>query len=175
MKIQTPTLTLRNWKDSDAEELALIANNKKIFDNLRDLFPYPYALRDAEAFIGMANQQGKKSILLAVEIDGKVAGSTGIMFKEDIYRKNAEIGYFLGEKYWGKGHMTEAIRVLTAYIFQNFDIIRIYAEPFADNIGSRKALEKAGYKCEALLKNFVIKNNVVKDSCVYSILKEEFT
>jgi len=94
--------------------------------------------------------------------------------KEDIYRKNIEIGYFLTEELWGKGIITNAIKAITDYAFSKFDIIRVYAEPFADNPGSRRALEKAGFRCEALFRRNVIKNGMIKDSCIYSVLKEDF-
>ncbi len=96
------------------------------------------------------------------------------MLKDDIYRKNAEIGYYLGEDYSSKGIMTNVVKKIAKYIFENFNIIRIYAEPFAENVASRRVLEKAGFKCEAVLKNYIIKNNKVQDGCIYSILKEEY-
>ena len=94
--------------------------------------------------------------------------------RSDIYRKNFEIGYFLSESYWGKGIATKAIKAATSYAFRDFDIVRIYAEPFSDNTGSRRALEKAGFRLEATLKNNVIKNGIIKDSCIYSVLREEY-
>jgi len=69
---------------------------------------------------------------------------------------------------------TKAIKAATSYAFRDFDIVRIYAEPFSDNAGSRKALEKAGFKLEATLKRNVIKNGIIKDSCIYSVLREDF-
>lgn len=174
MRIETENFILRDWLEADAESLVQVANNKKIYDNLRDLFPHPYSIEDAKAFIKMTQQANEKAIFLAVEIEGKAIGSVGITFKDDIYRKNAEIGYFIGEDFWGKGYMTEIIKEITKYTFSNFDIIRIYAEPFEDNKASRRALEKAGFKLEAVFKNYVIKNKIIKNSCIYSVLKEEF-
>ena len=110
----------------------------------------------------------------AIEVDKQLVGSIGIVTKTDIYRKNFEIGYFLAEEHWGKGIATRAIKAATSYAFKNFDIVRVYAEPFSDNTGSRKALEKAGFILEATLKNNVIKNGIIKDSCIYSVLKEDF-
>lgn len=86
---------------------------------------------------------------------------------------NLEIGYWLDEKYWGKGIMTEAIKMLVEFVFKNTDIIRIYAEPFARNIGSRRSLEKAGFSIEAELKCNIVKNGSIENSCIYSILKED--
>ncbi len=111
----------------------------------------------------------------AIIVEGIIVGSIGLVTKSDIYRKNIETGYFLAEEYWGRGIMTRAIIGATSYAFREFDIVRMYAEPFADNAGSRKALEKAGYTLEATFKRYVIKNNIIKDSCIYSVLKEDFS
>lgn len=174
MWIDIGNIVLREWKEDDIESLARIANNKKIFDNLRDAFPHPYTFEDARNYISRVTNDDKTSKIFAIEVDGKIAGNIGIFFKQDIYRKNAEIGYFLAEEWWGKGVMTKVIRAVVDYSFENFDIVRIYAEPFAENVGSRKVLEKVGFRLEAVLKNDVIKNGIIQDSCIYSLLKEEF-
>lgn len=171
--IETDEFTLRPWKDEDAERLAAIANNEKISNCLRDGFPYPYSIDDAKGFIYLAKQAEVNFVAFAIDIDGVLAGSIGAYFKEDVHRKNMEIGYFLAEEYWGKGIMANVVRCMVKYIFKNFDIIRIYAEPFACNTASRRVLEKAGFRLEGVLKNSIIKNGVVQDSCIYAILKEE--
>jgi RimJ/RimL family protein N-acetyltransferase len=172
MKIEFDGIILRKWQASDAERLAEIANNKKIYDNLRDAFPHPYNTDDAKAYISVVGQDNELSKVFAIETDGVIVGSIGAFLKEDVYRKNAEIGYYISEDYWGKGIATKAIKAIAQHIFDNYDVIRIYAEPFARNMGSRKVLEKSGFRLEATLKNNVIKNEVIEDSCIYSILKE---
>ncbi len=157
-----------------AESLARITNNKKIFDNLRDVFHHPYTFEDAKNYILRVTNDNQTSKAFAIEVDGKIAGNIGIFFKQDVYRKNTEIGYFLAEEWWDKGVMKKVIKAVVDYIFENFDIIRIYAEPFAENVASRKVLEKVGFRLEAVLKNDVIKNGIIQDSCIYSLLKKEF-
>jgi RimJ/RimL family protein N-acetyltransferase len=174
MIIKNDDFVLRYWEDKDAERLSIIANNKKIYNNLRDAFPHPYSIEDAKEYILFAQKEHDLSRLFAIEIEGNVVGSIGAFFKDDVYRKNAEIGYYLDEEYWGRGIMPKVIISLVKYLFDNFEINRVYAEPFARNIGSRRALEKAGFRLEALLKSNVIKNEVIENSCIYSILKEEF-
>ncbi|WP_340820401.1 GNAT family protein [Methanolobus sp. WCC4] len=174
MHIVTDGLILRNWEEDDAERLAAIANNRKIADNLNDGFPHPYSIEDAKQFISRSRREDSSYLHLAVEINGIVAGSIGAYFKENGHRKNAELGYYLAEEYWGKGIMVKAIRCMIQHIFENYDVIRIYALPFARNTASRRVLEKAGFRCEAILKSSIIKNNVVQDDCIYAILKEEF-
>lgn len=169
--IESGGLMLRRWREDDALRLQAIANNKNIYDNLRDAFPYPYTLEDAKKYIASACEKDSSSDLFAIEKDGNAIGSIGAFLKDDIYRKNAEIGYYLDEKYWGRGIMAKAISALLKYLFENYDIIRIYAEPFERNSGSRRALEKAGFTLEAILKRNVIKNGIVENSCIYSILR----
>jgi ribosomal-protein-alanine N-acetyltransferase len=174
MEICFEGIILRPWSISDATELALLADNNRIADNLRDGFPFPYSLKDALDWLNIILPENNPPRFFAITIDKQIVGSIGIVSKTDIYRKNFEIGYFISEKFWGKGIATKAIKVATSYAFRDFDIVRIYAEPFSDNIASRRALEKAGFRLEATLKNYVIKNGIIKDSCIYSVLREEF-
>jgi [ribosomal protein S5]-alanine N-acetyltransferase len=165
---------LRPWEISDAGELAVVADNKNIADNLRDMFPNPYSLDDAKQWLSAVLEQEGPKRYFAIIVNGKLAGSIGLTPKTDIYRKNSEVGYFIAPEFCGRGIASAALKAVTAYAFRTFDIIRVYAEPFADNIGSRRVLEKAGYTLEATFKNYVIKNGVIKDSCIYSVLKENF-
>ncbi len=174
MEICFEGIILRPWSISDATQLALIADNKKIADNLRDGFPFPYSLKDARDWLHIILPENHPPKFFAITIDKQLVGSIGIVSKTDIYRKNFEIGYFLSEKFWGKGIATKAIKAATSYAFRDFDIVRIYAEPFSDNTGSRRALEKAGFRLEATLKRNVVKNGIIKDSCIYSVLREEY-
>jgi len=174
MEIFFEGIILRPWNLSNAPQLVLIANNKQITDNLRDGLPSPYSLKDAHDWLNLILPENNPPRFFAITIDKKVVGSIGIVSKTDIYRKNFEIGFFLSENFWGKGIATKAIKAATSYSFRDFDIIRVYAESFSDNIGSRRALEKAGFKLEATIKRNIIKNGIIKDSCIYSVLKEDF-
>jgi [ribosomal protein S5]-alanine N-acetyltransferase len=175
MEIVFEDIILRPWSIDDAQRLAVIANNKNVADNLRDGFPQPYSLNDAYNWLNLVLPVNEPPRFFAILYANKVYGSIGIVTKEDIYRKNVEIGYFLAEEVWGKGITTKAVKAATSYAFTKFDIVRVYAEPFADNPGSRKVLDKSGFKCEAVFKNNVIKNGIIKDSCIYSVLREDFT
>lgn len=174
MEILFEGITLRPWSVSDAGNLAAIADNKNIADNLRDGFPFPYSIKDALMWLKTILPENFPPRFFAITVDNSLVGSIGIVTKSDIYRRNVEIGYFLAEEQWGKGIITKAIKATTSYAFKEFDIVRVYAEPFADNYGSRKALENAGFILEATLKNNVIKNGIIKDSCIYAVLKEDF-
>ena len=174
MEVFFEGIVLRPWSIKDADKLASIADNKNIADNLRDGFPFPYSLNDAIEWLNLILPGNFPPRFFAIEIDKSVVGSIGLVSKTDIYRKNFEIGYFLAQDHWGKGIMTRAIKAATSYAFREFDIVRVYAEPFTDNGGSRRALEKAGYILEGTFRRNVIKNGIIKDSCIYSVLKEDF-
>ena len=174
MEIFFEGIVLRPWDISDASQLALIADNKKIADNVRDGFPFPYSLKDAQDWLNIILPENNPPRFFAITVDKQLVGSIGIISKTGIYRKNFEFGFFISENFWGKGIATKAIKAATSYAFRDFDIVRIYAESFADNIGSRIALEKAGFRLEATLKKSIIKNGIIKDSCIYSVLREDF-
>ena len=165
---------LRPWRREDAADVAKYANNDKIARNLRDVFPYPYILTDAQAFVNSCVEGDEdRQMFRAIEVDGHAVGSIGLFLGSDVYCMTAELGYWLAEEYWGQGVMTEAVRQICREAFGRFDLLRIYAEPFADNQGSRRVLEKAGFTCEGTMRNGVYKNGRVHSYCVYSILREE--
>jgi len=174
MEIIFDGIILRPWSEDDASQLAVIANNRKISDNLRDGFPFPYSLQDAKNWLKIVIPSNSPPLYFALTVDERLVGSIGLVSKNDIYRKNFEVGYFVAEEYWGRGIATKAIKALTSYAFKDFDILRVYAEPFSDNTGSRRALENAGFIHEATFKRNVIKNGIIKDSSIYSVLKEDF-
>lgn len=166
------SFTLRRWQENDVESVAKYANNKKIADNLRNVFPYPYTQEDACGYImAMIAAGDSRQYACAIDVDGDAVGSIGVFLEDDIYCKNAELGYWLAEPYWGRGIMSEAIVRITNEAFNRYDIFRIHAEPFAHNIGSRRALEKAGFVLEGTFKKRIFKNSMVFDSCMYGITR----
>lgn len=165
---------LRPWRMEDAEDVAMAANNPRIAANLRDVFPYPYALEDARSYLESCVQnQGKGQLTRAIVVQGKAAGSIGLFVGQDVYRRSAEIGYWLAEEYWGKGIMSQAVSLLCREGFEAFDLARIYAEPFARNAGSRRVLEKAGFSLEGVMRKGVVKNGQLQDYCMYGLLRED--
>jgi RimJ/RimL family protein N-acetyltransferase len=165
-------VSLREWKIDDAPLLAEAINNKKVLDNLRDGIQYPYTEKDAEEFIGaMLSADKTTTYAFAITYDGKVVGGIGAFRKDNVHRLTAEIGYYVAEPYWGKGIMSEAIRQICAFIFENTDIVRVFAEPYASNTASCRVLEKAGFQFEGVLRQNAIKNGQIMDMKIYSILK----
>ena len=135
--------------------------------NLRDRFPHPYSLEDARNFIRMAQQKEPESFL-AIEVGGEAVGSIGFTPGTDVERVSAEIGYWLGEPYWGRGIVTEAVKAVTAFAFDQFEFTRIWAVPFEWNIGSCRLLEKAGYSLECRMKKSVKKDGQIVDQFLYA-------
>lgn len=164
---------IREWKIEDKKELAENLSNRNVLNNLRDGLPYPYTEEDAADYINaMLSADKDKTFAFAITVDGKVIGSIGIFRQENIHNRTGELGYYIGEAYWGKGYMTSAVRQICDYIFANTDIIRIFAEPFAYNIGSCRVLEKAGFQYEGTLKSNAFKNGHVIDMKMYALVKE---
>lgn len=163
---------LRPWKVTDLDSLIRHANNFKIAKNMTDQFPFPYTIEKGKAFINFVSSNNPPNVL-AIEIDGETVGAVGVHMQSDIQKMNAEMGYWLSESYWGKGIMTEAIKQMTDYAFKTWPINRIYARPFGTNIGSQKALEKAGFKLEARFEKTFYKNDEFVDELIYAIRKEE--
>ncbi|WP_229311389.1 GNAT family N-acetyltransferase [Larkinella rosea] len=171
--IYLDTCTLRSWRDGDEFSLSEQANNRKIWDRVRDFFPHPYTVRDASSWIRM-NRSYQQPVNLAIDIGGKAVGNVGFTIKEDIYRHNAEIGYWLGESHWGQGIMTEVLPAMVNYIFTNFQVNRLFGCVLEGNSVSMRVLEQAGFRPEAVLKKAAIKNNQYLDEHIFAILREEF-
>ncbi|HMT29330.1 MAG TPA: GNAT family protein [Bacteroidia bacterium] len=163
-------IQLRPWDISDLNNLVKYGNNIKIASNLTDTFPHPYTENDGIAFIERVTKD-KPVKVFAIELNKEAIGSIGLFPQQDIFRKNAELGYWIAEPFWGQGITTKAIQLITEYGFKNLDLVRIFARPFGTNIGSQRALQKAGFKLEAKYENTIFKNGVFLDELVYAIRK----
>lgn len=159
-------IVLRPWQKEDAQALAAIANNRKVWDNVRDFFPTPYTVLDAEQWLDSIRKT-RPFLNFAILYQGRIAGNIGIVPKEDVYRVSVEIGYFIGEEFWGKGIATEATRLLVEYIEQEFNVVRIYAEVFETNKASMRVLQKNGFYLEGIRRKAVIKNGEIMDDYVW--------
>ena len=149
-------IKIRPLNSSDKTELANLANNEKIGDNLRDNFPYPYNEKDADYFIKLTEKENPKQNF-GVLYNGKLCGVIGLIIQKDVYRKSAEIGYWIGEPYWGIGIATKVVELITDYAFNTLDLNRIFAGVFEFNIASMKVLEKNGFKKEGYLKRLFLR------------------
>lgn len=159
---------LRPWTIDDLESLVLHANNVNIAKFMSDGFPHPYSIENGKAFIELATN-GNAIHFLAIEIEGKAVGGIGIQLQTDIHKKNAEMGYWLAENYWGNGIISKAIKEMVDIAFSTHDINRIFARPFGTNFASQKVLQKAGFKLEAKFEKTLLKNGEFVDELVYAI------
>jgi ribosomal-protein-alanine N-acetyltransferase len=174
MRVPVGEYMIRSWCDADVESLQRYANNRKIWLNLRDVFPHPYTIDDARWWIEHASHDDpERSFAIASAVEP--IGGIGLIFGEDVHRHNAELGYWLAEPFWGRGIMTGAVCALTEYAFTKFPLNRIYAEPFARNLASMRVLEKAGFLREGVLRASVVKDNTILDQIVYAKLAREHT
>ena len=161
-----PDVILRPWRKEDAHQLAFIANNLNVWNNVRDRLPNPYTVVDALQWIAHCSKE-KPALSFALTYQNTVVGSIGCVLKEDVYRNNIEVGYFIGEPYWGKGFATQGMHLLLNYIQQQFNATRLYAEVFEHNKASMKVLQKNGFYLEGIRRKSVIKNNVLLDDYVW--------
>jgi [ribosomal protein S5]-alanine N-acetyltransferase len=162
--LMTEALLLRPWRAGDVASLAKHANSRNVSDNLADRFPHPYTERDASEWIAFAS---KHPYYFAIEVGGEAVGSVGVEPGQDIYRRTAELGYWIGEAYWGRGLVTQAVRQVTEHAFPAFDLTRIFARPFARNLASARVLEKAGYALESVARHSAVKGGEVLDQRIY--------
>ena len=166
-------IVLRKWQMSDAGCIVKYANNAKIAENLRNVFPHPYTVADAQNYINFCvGSNESRHYMRAIVFQGEAVGAVGCVIQEDVHCKSGEIGYWLGEPFWGRGIMTASVKLLCEWVFQNSDLIRLFAQPFGNNSGSMKVLEKAGFQMEGILKSSIYKNGNIFDSRIYARVKE---
>ena len=163
---------IRPLKEKDAKRMAELANNRKISENLRDGFPHPYTLKDAEEFIAKFKDQ-KEARIFGIEYNGEYVGNIGLVPETDVYRKSAELGYFIGEPYWNKGITTQAINLICEFGFNNLDIVRIHAGIYEYNLASQHVLEKCGFKKEGTFKKAIYKKDKIWDEVRYAKIKHD--
>lgn len=161
---------LRSLLPSDREQLAHLANDKSIWDNVRDRMPYPYSVEDADAFIAFAQNKDERHIR-AISFEDQLVGVCGLHFQTDVYQRSAELGYWLGQDYWGRGLATQAVKLLVQEGFQQFDIIRLFAKVFAYNQASMHVLQKNNFVLEGISRLAVFKNGDLWDEHNFALLK----
>ncbi len=159
---------LRPWNISDLDSLVQYANNWNVAKNMTDKFPFPYSESNGRAFIEFATKDEPIHIF-AIDLNGIAVGGIGIHPQEDIHRKNAELGYWLAEPFWGKGIMSRAVKQAVNFAFDSFEIDRVFARPFGTNLASQKVLEKNGFVLEGRFDKVLFKNNEYLDELIYAV------
>ena len=171
MESTRQNINIRPLCDSDLENLVRYADNPKIWANLSDFFPHPYTKADGLKFLKECKSQNPAN-RMAITLDDELIGLIGFHPQQDIFKINAEFGYWIAEPYWGRGIMTEALKQMIVYSFENFDVLRIFARTFGRNIASQRTLEKAGFTFEAKFEKTLIKDGVVEDELIYAVRRD---
>ncbi len=185
-------ITLRAWRRSDIPSLVRYANNRKIWLNLRNIFPHPYTHAEAEQWVAICESNRGPTTNFVIELQGEAIGGIGCHLLDDVNCKTAEIGYWLGEPFWGRGIATAALKQVTEYAFQTtfvnmrvadslaglrsaspgVSVERLQALVFEWNLASMRVLEKAGYVLEGRLRRSIFKDGRLADSLLYARIRQ---
>jgi len=169
MELHSAQCTVRSLRPGDERSLSHHGNNRKVWVNLRDRFPHPYTEAGGAQYIEHVLTNDLPSY--AIDVEGTAIGGIALTVGTDIDRICAELGYWIGEDYWGKGIATAAIRLVTPHALTTLGLVRVFAIPFADNAASCRALEKAGYVREALMRRSAIKDGQIRDQYLYATFR----
>lgn len=194
-------ITVRRWRESDAEELTHHADNRKIWQNLTDRFPYPYNLEDSQWWIKHCNDKAQWLSTLSPSDIGpsetkeafearraesmlpsnyavchldKTIGSCGM---EHDFRapRNVSLGYWLGEEFWGRGIATQVATEFSRWIFDAFDwIVRVEGDAYSWNEGSQKVLRKSGFEFEGMQRMKAFKDGTYGDIVLFGKVRPGF-
>lgn len=160
--MSSSSFILRPFRLEDAPSLARHANNRKVWANVRDAFPHPYTEQNARDFISFITSSSQE-LIFAIEVDGEAVGSIGLKPQDDVYRLSLELGFWLGEPFWGRGIMSRAVGKAVEFAFGLPDINRIFAQVYEHNPASMQVLERNGFEREGILRKAVIKDGVIRD------------
>ncbi|MEM8961360.1 MAG: GNAT family N-acetyltransferase [Acidobacteriota bacterium] len=162
--------TVRSWRRYDRVSLSKHADNPEVARHLRDRFPQPYRLRDADEWIDFCRSCAPQTDF-AIVVDGEAVGGIGLIPQDDIARISAEIGYWLGEPVWGRGIATAAVTAFANWAFEAFELRRLYACVLENNPASCRVLEKCGFEREGRLRSSALKDDQVLDQFLYAKLR----
>lgn len=172
MELRSPQCTVRSYRPGDAPSLARHGDNRRVWQNLRDRFPHPFTEADGAAYIVRVLASDDETSF-AIDVDGAAVGGISLHPGADIERVGAEVGYWVGEDFWNHGVATAAIKLLAEHAFSARGLVRLFAVPFATNLASCRALEKAGFQREGLMRQSAIKDGRVLDQYLYARLRND--
>jgi RimJ/RimL family protein N-acetyltransferase len=166
-----PDILVRDMRLSDVAAIARHADDPGVAANMRDRFPSPYAEKDAVWFINDISR-GPTEFAFTIEVEGEAAGVIGLMPGQDVYRHSAEIGYWIGREFWGRGVMTAVVKDFVAWVRDEHEFVRLFAGVFSSNLASARVLEKCGFEHEAVMKKHICKNGKWLDEWVYALVED---
>lgn len=169
--IETERLILRQLKFEDAKEVARLCNNYNLYKTTLCI-PYPYTEDDALAWISCQIYNFKMDKMYEFAIVDKIYNTIyGVVsLSNNIKNKNGEIGYWIGEEFWGNDYATEAAKAILDFAFEYKKYHRIYARHFTSNIASGRVMEKIGMKKEGEFIEHIMKDNEFKNVVNYGIV-----
>ena len=167
MNLDCGSSIVRDWRDGDREALLRFANNRRVWRNLKDRFPHPYGEAEADAWLALAREHPGRTGW-AIEVDGLAVGGIGLVPGEDVHAKSAHIGYWLGEPYWGRGIMTDAVRAVSDYAMTTLGFLRLEAPVYEWNPASMRVLEKCGFVREGVMRKSIFKDGQLIDCMLYA-------
>ncbi|MBL8003420.1 MAG: GNAT family N-acetyltransferase [Flavobacteriales bacterium] len=168
MSAPPPSFALRPWRTDDLPDLVRWADDADIASNLTNTFPHPYTEADGIAFLNRFRNDAPVRVF-AIVVDDHAVGSIGVFPQDDIFHRNAELGYWLAAPFRGRGIVPAAIRQVVDYAFLSWPLHRVFARPFGSNRSSQRALEKAGFTLEARLAGTIEKNGRIEDELIYAV------
>jgi RimJ/RimL family protein N-acetyltransferase len=152
---------------TDAPSLARHADDRRIWLQVRDALPHPYLEAHAVAYIESVRAQ-KPPTTFAIAVDGQAVGAIGLTMQTDVNRVSAELGYWLGAAYWGRGLATRAVSAVTRWGIDELRLTRVFATPFAENLASCRVLEKAGFVREGVMRRSAVDDGRLLDQVMYA-------
>lgn len=176
LEFTNKAIKIRKLKFSDADDLYEHIHEREI-SKWTIRIPYPYSLKDAIKFIRKSQYEVRKmkgyNFGIALKETDSVIGGIGLHCI-DWKNSNAELGYWIGKKYWGKGLMTEAVRLILDFGFKELKLHKIYAHCFEENVASAKVLEKCGFILEGKAREERFRYDKWHNSLLYGILSSEY-
>jgi ribosomal-protein-alanine N-acetyltransferase len=169
--LQTDRLILRPYSEADIPELLPLVGARDVAATTLRI-AHPYTQQDAEAFLELARDPDKIWLAIILRADGRQIGGIGL--RVDQQQKHAELGYWLGVSYWGKGYATEAARAMVRYGFEDLGLHRIFATHFKHNEASGRILRKLGMRYEGCQREHLLKWGQFVDSEMYGLLRQEW-
>jgi len=173
MDLDAGCCTLRPWRNADRDRLAAIADDRRIWRNMTDVFPHPYTINDAKDWITRCSQEGDPPFNFAIVVDSGVVGGIGAHLLTAEQKHVANVGYWLTPDVWGRGIATDALRRFARYMFDTFDVSRLYATVFGWNPASARVLEKCGYRLEGRRRDAIVKEGQMTDLLEYGLLRSD--
>jgi RimJ/RimL family protein N-acetyltransferase len=169
--LETGRLRIRPYTEADIPELLPLVGVREVAATTLRI-SHPYTEQDARKFLELANEPDKLWLAITIKADGRQIGGIGLRIDQD--HQHAELGYWLGVGYWGKGYATEAARELLRYGFEELEMHRIFASHFGQNHASGRILKKIGMKHEGCQREHLRKWGEFVDSELYGLLRREW-